>query len=218
MNSSGSMSLLLLLRYSDFMGNNHISITIPCIKNKRITVKTYLKDQQALTFILLFRMFSMRALSKFSAFFLIFLTSCANITPIKSPEVSLINIEPAKTKGFAQYFTLNLLVTNPNSFDLDIEGVTFNLDVVNQKVMSGVSHSVPVLKAYSETPVSISASIGLFDLLKLLTYFAENPAPEMKYKLTTTIDPNGFIPLTINRDGVFNDELLSGLKKSKKKV
>jgi hypothetical protein len=47
MNPMGSMSLLFLRRYSDFVGNNH-KITMPCIKTKLIAAKTYLKDQQTL--------------------------------------------------------------------------------------------------------------------------------------------------------------------------
>jgi len=48
MNPTGSMSLLFLLRYSDFVGNNHTAITMPCINTKFIAAKTYLKDQQTL--------------------------------------------------------------------------------------------------------------------------------------------------------------------------
>jgi hypothetical protein len=36
--------------YSDFVGNNHTAITMPCIKTKLIAAKTYLKDQQTLAF------------------------------------------------------------------------------------------------------------------------------------------------------------------------
>jgi len=150
------------------------------------------------------------------AIFSLLLASCASIAPIKKPDVSLVSIEPSKTKGFTQYFTLNLLVSNPNSFDLDIEGVTFNLGIADQKVLSGMSSSVPLLKSYTETPISISASVSLFDLLKLLTYFAEHRNEELKYHLATTIDPNGFIPITISRDGILSDDLLSGLKQGKK--
>jgi LEA14-like dessication related protein len=144
------------------------------------------------------------------------LASCASINPIKDPEVKLVGIEPTKTQGFSQHFSLKLLVTNPNAFDLDIEGVNFNLDVADQKVMGGVSNAVPVLKAYSETPVSLNASVGLFDLLKLLAFFGQNPNETLNYKLNTEIDPNGFLPFNISREGVLNDELLSGLKKGKK--
>jgi len=157
----------------------------------------------------------MRTWKAFIVLFVLTLTSCASINPIKNPDVKLIGIEPAKVQGFSQHFKLKLMVTNPNAFDLDIEGVNFNLDVADQKVMAGVSNSVPLLKAYSETPVTLSANIGLFDLLKLLAYFAQNPTQEMKYNLKTVIDPNGFIPLTVNREGVLSEELLSGLKKGK---
>lgn len=157
----------------------------------------------------------MRTWSMFFILFSFCLTGCASITPIKAPEVSLVSIEPSKTKGFSQYFTLSLLVTNPNGFDLNIDGVTFNLEIADQKVMAGVSNSIPLLKAYSETPVKLNASIGLFDLLKLLAYFGQNPTQEMKYNLKTVIDPSGFIPLTVNREGILSEELLSGLKKEK---
>lgn len=144
------------------------------------------------------------------------LTSCANIAPITKPEISLISVEPSKTKGFSQYFTLNVLVTNPNSFDLAIDGVTFNLGISDQKVLAGVSNSVPVLKAYSETTVQLSAGVGLFDLLKLLAYFSEHPRDQISYNLTTTIDPSGFIPFTINREGILSDDILSSLKQGRK--
>ena len=158
----------------------------------------------------------MRTWSMFFALFSMMLASCANIAPIKNPDVNLVSIEPAKNKGFTQYFTLNLMVSNPNSFDLDIEGVTFSLGIADQKVLTGMSSSIPLLKAYTETPVSISAGVGLFDLLKLLTYFGEHRNEELKYHLATTIDPNGFIPITIGRDGILSDDLLSGLKQGKK--
>lgn len=146
-----------------------------------------------------------------------FLVGCASLSPIKAPEVSLVSITPDSIRGFSQYFTLNLLVTNPNSFDLDIDGVTFNLDVVDKKVFSGVSNAVPLLKAYAETPVTLSAGVGLFDLLKLITLFGETNPQALNYNLTTTIDPNGFIPLTIKRNGAFSQEMLSGLKQGKNK-
>ncbi|XPF92632.1 LEA type 2 family protein [Colwellia sp. RE-S-Sl-9] len=159
----------------------------------------------------------MRTWSMFFALFCILLTSCASISPIKTPEVSLLSIEPSKTKGFSQYFTLKLLVTNPNSFDLAIDDVMFNLTVADKKVMTGSSSSVPLLKANSETAVALSANVGLFDLLKLLAYFSEHHQQEIRYNLATTIDPSGFIPLTVNREGVLSDELLSGIKRAKKR-
>jgi len=42
----------------------------------------------------------MRTWSMFFAIFSMMLASCASIAPIKNPDVSLISIEPAKTKGF----------------------------------------------------------------------------------------------------------------------
>ncbi len=157
----------------------------------------------------------MRTWKVFIVGLMLTVASCASINPLKDLDVKLVGIVPTKTQGFTQQFTLKLLVTNPNAFDLDIEGVNFNLDVADQKVMKGVSNSVPVLKAYSETPVSLNASVGLFDLLKLFTLIGQAPIETFKYNLTTEIDPNGFVPFNISREGALSKKLLDGLKKKK---
>ena len=152
--------------------------------------------------------------------FIFLVTSCANlanlIEPLKDPEVSLVSIEPIKGDTLLPRFILNLSVTNPNDRDLDIAGVNFSLAIEDRNVLSGIANNIPTLLAYSETPVSVTASVNLFDLIKLLSYFSKNTNSDIHYRLKTTIDPRGFIAFDIEKEGLLTESLLGGLKKGVK--
>ena len=50
------------------------------------------------------------------------LSGCANIQQLQDLEVSLNKIEPNLSTGLSPRFNVQLLVTNPNAQDLEIEG------------------------------------------------------------------------------------------------
>lgn len=140
------------------------------------------------------------------------LSGCSTIQQLQQLEVSLIKIEPMlSSEGLSPRFNVRLLVTNPNDQDLEIQGMTLKLDVAEQKILSGVANQIPKLSAYSETPVDIQTTINLFDLLKLLTHLSQHSGDDIKYRLNTRIDPKGFIPFNLNKEGVLNENMLQGL-------
>lgn len=141
--------------------------------------------------------------------------SCATIQPLKEPEVSLLGIEPIKSKGMAPRFVLHLSVSNPNAQDLAIEGMTFSLAIDEQEVLSGLANNIPTLIAYGETNVDVEAKINLFDLFKLLANLSKSNNKDLSYNLSTTIDPEGFIAITVEHEGKLDDALLEGLKKGR---
>ena len=142
------------------------------------------------------------------------LAGCANIQPLQELEVSLNKIEPTLTTGLSPRFNVQLLVTNPNARDLEIEGLTVRLDIGEQKILSGIANKIPKLRAYSETPVDIQTTVNLFDLYKLLTYLSERTGEDIKYQLKTKIDPKGFVAFNLNKEGVLNENLLRGLSRA----
>lgn len=149
------------------------------------------------------------------ALFCIWLSSCAILPQLNSPEVSLLAIEPLKNKGLSARFKLRLLVTNPNDIDLDIDGVAFRLEVADQKILAGMANRVPLLVAYSETTIEVEASVSLFDLFSLIQTIGKANKKAINYRLETMIDPNGFIPFNLVKTGILSDEVLSGLNGSR---
>ena len=70
--------------------------------------------------------------------------------------------------------------------------------------------------SYSETPVTISASINVFDLLNLLAHLSQHSDQEINYRLKTKIDPKGFAAFNIENEGVFNEQFLQDLSHTAK--
>lgn len=138
------------------------------------------------------------------------ISSCASLQPLTSPEVSLIAITPKSTVGFTPKFILSLNVTNPNALDLDIAGVSFALSIDDKKIFSGVANQIPVLKGYSDTPIEVEASISLFKLFALVSSLTDKSKQDISYKLTTVIDPRGFLKFDITNKGLLNEDLLAG--------
>ena len=137
------------------------------------------------------------------------LSGCTNIQNLQDLDVSLTKIEPVQPLGLSPRFNVHLLVTNPNNQDLNIEGVTLQLNIADQKVLSGVSNQLPTLKAYAETPIEIS--VNLFYIFKVLKSINQQSADGINYQLKTTIDPDGFVPFNISKEGILDDEILQGL-------
>ncbi|MFT6987847.1 MAG: LEA14-like dessication related protein [Psychromonas sp.] len=149
---------------------------------------------------------------KFIALLSAFLLSgCANIQGLQELDVSLNKISAAPSTGLSPRFNVQLLVSNPNGQDLDIEGVSLYLDIADQKILSGVSNQIPTLAAYSETAIEIQTSVNLFYLYKLLTYLTQHSGEDIKYQLKTKIDPKGFVAFELNKEGLLNENLLQGL-------
>ena len=142
---------------------------------------------------------------------LFLLGGCTTIRQLNNLEINLVNITPAQTVGLSPRFNIQLLISNPNAQDLDIEGVSLRLDIADQKILSGVSNQIPRLVAYSETPIEIQTSVNLFYLYKLVTHLSQHAGEDIKYELKTKIDPKGFIAFNLNKEGVLNDQLLQTL-------
>ena len=139
------------------------------------------------------------------------LGGCTNMQELQALRVSLVSISPLPTRGLSPNFNVQLLVSNPNAQNLEIEGVSMQLDIAEQQILSGVSNQIPTLIAYSETPVEIQTSVNLFYLYKLLSKLSQHSGEDIKYQLKTKIDPKGFVAFNLSKEGLLNDDLLQGL-------
>ncbi|MGB5446918.1 MAG: LEA type 2 family protein [Psychromonas sp.] len=144
------------------------------------------------------------------------LGGCTTVQQLQELQVSLIKIEPTQSStGLSPRFNVQLLVTNPNDQDLEIQGMTLQLDIANQKILTGVSNQIPQLSAYSETLVDIQTTVNLIDLFKLLTHLSQHSGDDIKYRLNARIDPKYFIPFNLSKEGVLNEYMQQGLKLNK---
>lgn len=154
----------------------------------------------------------MKKINLFFFTLLVLLSGCTNVKHLQDLKVDLISITPSEIQSMSPRFTINLLVTNPNAEDLQIEGMNFQLDIAGNELITGVSADIPTLKAYSETKVSVDGSVSIFDFINLLRLIANKTDTPIEYELNTMIDPKGFIAFNLHHQGVLDDLLMKGLK------
>ncbi|MEM7225502.1 MAG: LEA type 2 family protein [Pseudomonadota bacterium] len=111
------------------------------------------------------------------------LAGCAGIgDEALPPEVNLINIRPVEAQVFEQRFDVDLRIINPNDFDLDLDGLTFNLDVNGSRFASGVSNQAFTVPRLGETKTTVTASTSLFDIFQQFLTIAERT--DLSYKIS----------------------------------
>jgi len=123
------------------------------------------------------------------------LVSCASLIPESDPpKITVESFRALPSDGVGSRFEIKLRVANPNKLVLDIAGISYSIDVLDQELLSGVTNDVPVIQGYSEEEVVLEASANLFRVLPLLAEFGRNQSEALDYRFSAKIDYNGFIP------------------------
>lgn len=115
------------------------------------------------------------------------------------PDVFLTNVKPIGMGLFEQRIELTFRVTNPNDFELPIEGGVFDLAINGAPFARGVTRGTVDLPALGESFVTIEASTTTAELLSQLRSLGNQQ--DLSYALTGhfTLDDTlsiGRIPFT----------------------
>ncbi|QLI80451.1 LEA type 2 family protein [Chitinibacter fontanus] len=86
----------------------------------------------------------------------------------EKPQVSLASISLAKFGLLEQQFVLNLRVTNPNDYEIPVNGLHVNVDINNQPFAQGVSNEKVTLPRLGEKMVKMNVTTNLNQVLKQL--------------------------------------------------
>jgi len=133
---------------------------------------------------------------------LLLLVSCASLH-IEEPQISVIEFVPVKTTGLNSEFELTILITNPNSIDLPIKGMSYTFSINDIGLLKGVAKDIPTIPAYDSAEVTLTLSADMFSASKLLFNFLNKPNKELRYAFTSKIDPAGMLPsFTLTESGI----------------
>lgn len=111
-------------------------------------------------------------------------------------------------------FDIVLRVVNPNDFDINLEGVAWSLDVEGRRILTAVSNQLPVIAAYSESEVALSATPGIFNAVRVLLDLTRGGNQDLNYLLNLRLDAGGLLPdINIRDEGRINlAEAVTGLQ------
>ncbi|HGY11362.1 MAG: hypothetical protein DRH34_14240 [Deltaproteobacteria bacterium] len=130
-------------------------------------------------------------------FLILFVSGCATLQPgYETPIVSITSFEAIPTQGLIPQFQIGLHIVNPNRSPLDLKGVSYTISLEGHKIMTGVSNQLPLIEAYGEGDVLLTASVDLFSSIGFFTDLIRTQTKEkISYSLNAKLDAGSLHPM-----------------------
>ncbi len=143
------------------------------------------------------------------------LTGCAGMYGLsEAPRVSLVSIAPVGFQLFEQRFRVTLRVQNPNSRDITIRGLDYEIVVNGRSFAQGVSGKPLTVPAYGENSAEVEVVSTLQRVLEQLLEFSSRDKPSIDYAISGHVSVDGIpIPLPFEYQGTLT---LPGFEKREK--
>lgn len=87
---------------------------------------------------------------------------------IDPPTFTLVDLRPLPGGAFEQRFELDLVVQNPNNFDMAIDGMRLQLDLNGLRLGRAVSNEALTVARLDEARMTVQASITLWAVARQL--------------------------------------------------
>lgn len=87
---------------------------------------------------------------------------------LENPTVSLESFRMLPTEGVSPRFLIGLRVINPNPVAIDLRGLSYDVEIEGQKLLSGVAGNLARIPPYAESEIELQAGLSLVGGLRLL--------------------------------------------------
>ena len=140
------------------------------------------------------------------------LASCQALNQVfETPGVELVNVSSAGQRGLQQMFNVELGITNPNAYALNLVGIDYEVRLEGFDVIKGALSSVPSIPAYGKNNINVELGVGLIQGLQLLNALSSKNTPSIDYSvrlnLNTGLPIVGIVP--VQREGTFDASALT---------
>lgn len=136
---------------------------------------------------------------------LFFLSGCASMNlDYEEPSVELVSFKILPASGFEQNFEIGLKLTNPNNFELPMNGISYQLSVAGETLANGVASDIPTAAAYGESRFVVPISTSLIKGIKVIRALMISQGKDISYQLKAKLDIDiPFLPkLTVIENGI----------------
>ncbi len=94
------------------------------------------------------------------------LGACNTVPDVQEPHVSVENIDLGGGNFLGQQLLLTLRLTNPNDFDIPIDGLRAEMELDGQPFAQGVSNYRATLPRLGSVLVPLEANISMMELVR----------------------------------------------------
>lgn len=137
---------------------------------------------------------------------LVLLSACASWWhSYEEPQINITSFSLAPdSSGVAPRFLIGLQVINPNRRALPLQGMSYSVEVDDNRVLSGVKPDLPHIDGYSSVDIIIEASPDLLGSARLLNQLLSGQKKTLDYLFKARFDVGALLPyVTIEERGEF---------------
>lgn len=126
---------------------------------------------------------------------------------LEKPEVHLAGVALSEGNLLEQKLRLSLRVSNPNSRDIAVDGLSFAVEVNGAEFAKGLSGKPIVLPRMGETVVEVEARTSLFELLRQMPKVLDQNG-KLSYRLRGEVVTHDYGRLPFDKTGEVSVEAL----------
>ena len=121
------------------------------------------------------------------------LLSCSALTrKPEPPRVTLVGLKLVSVELLEQRYQISLRVKNPNTFELPIRGIDFQLELNGRNFADGVGSQSIDVPAFGENVIELEVSSNLLQVFQQLQSLDESRAPAFEYRISGTMATRGY--------------------------
>jgi len=121
------------------------------------------------------------------------LTGCAGLyKQIETPRISVVNLHLVEATVFEQNYRIQLRIQNPNTFEIPVKGLQYNIELNDQHFASGVSNHSAVIPALDSAVIEVEAISTLLSFFRQFNNLQQGKLETISYRLNGKIHLTGF--------------------------
>ena len=125
-------------------------------------------------------------------------SGCAGIgKQLDPPRISLANIRVKEVTGLETAFEIQMRVFNANDIDLNVKGISAELEINGQPFATGVSNTPVEIPSYGTELVTVTVYSSVIKMFK--SVYGLKDSQELKYRLNgkVRVSGNNMIPTSL---------------------
>jgi LEA14-like dessication related protein len=134
------------------------------------------------------------------------ISACASWSPsYEKPQVNITSFSLApESNGLAPRFIIGLQIINPNRNALPLKGMSYSVEVENNRVLSGATPDLPRVPGYGMADFTIEASPDLLGSARLVNRLLSGNKKNLDYTFKAKLDVGSLMPfINIEESGKF---------------
>jgi LEA14-like dessication related protein len=134
------------------------------------------------------------------------LSGCASmLDSYEKPQVSITSFSLApQSEAASPTFLIGLRVVNPNRTALPIYGMSYSVEIEDQRILSGAEPDLPEVPGYGSAEFTVRASPDLLGSARLISQLLSGRQESLQYRFTAKFDVGRLLPfITLEEEGEF---------------